>query len=429
MNNFAWVDDLALQLRAQGQPRLAYLIDDVPHKNFRGQHALVEALVPEALALARSLDIPWLEVYFKHWLCSSRADRYHGEIQLGEVVEAYEQAHQDTTQGCPQSVCLTQDLVLTYANVDGPGWVPERLAACDETLARIDPSWGCFGCIVIERARAMGDQGQPREAVLYLQRQRDAATRAGKKVTSHVFSNEVEQWLIAGDAQTALQVLDASEGEVGNSDPRERLCRLLQRCRALAMAGQSQAAWDRLPSFADTDVLDYVPWCRAAAAIARALPERNTPALGQALWTTIEYLHQVGNHRRLIDLVLEQVPLALERKVPWLAAQALAHACHHLPLLRADLGAAAQVEQAAQALASATALPAPCGPAELVAWLDSPEAAAESDEAMLQWLTQACQALPADEALAMRLDSARSHYGRHAQARIYLQAVGARNEL
>ncbi|MGP1683871.1 MAG: hypothetical protein ACTS8S_16255, partial [Giesbergeria sp.] len=138
MDNFAWANALSDQLEEEGQARLAYLIHFIPNQHYENNHALVEALVPEALATARSLDISWLEVYFNHWLCSSRVARHYGEVQLGEVVHSYELAHQEKNQGCPQSVCMTQDLVATYANVDGPGWAVERLAACDEALARIE---------------------------------------------------------------------------------------------------------------------------------------------------------------------------------------------------------------------------------------------------------------------------------------------------
>jgi hypothetical protein len=297
MDNFAWVNELADRLEEQGQQRLAHLIHDLPYQKYLGNHALVEALTPEALAAARSLEIPWLEVYFKHWLCASRIARHQGEQLLGDVVAAYEGAHQDRTQGCPQSVCVTQDLVGTYANVDGPGWAHERLAACDETLSRIDPSWNCFGCLTIERANAMGDLGQRREALAYLKSQRDAQDRAGEEPGTLYVTTEVEQWLSLGEAHKALALLDETEDDSDEDDPEEQAARLMQRCRALAMAGQPGAAWEQLPDFADVEVTAYVHWARAAVAAARALAERNTAALGHALWTVTEHLHTAGSHR------------------------------------------------------------------------------------------------------------------------------------
>ena len=126
-------------------------------------------------------------------------------------------------------------------------------------------------------------------------------------------------------------------------------------------------------------------WCRAAVAAARALPELNTPALGHALWTTIEHLHTVGSHRLLIDLALAQAELAGARQVPWLAAQAVARARHHVPLLREDFGAADKVRRAEQALAAVAPKPAPSAPESLPDWLRSPEAEGLSNETAVSY--------------------------------------------
>ncbi|CAB5721789.1 Uncharacterised protein [Delftia tsuruhatensis] len=423
MDNFAWVNELADRLEEQGQQRLAHLIHDVPYQKYLGNHALVEALTPEALAAARSLEIPWLEVYFKHWLCASRIARHQGEQLLGEVVEAYEGAHQDKTQGCPQSVCVTQDLVGTYANVDGPGWARERLAACDETLSRIDTSWNCFGCLTIERANAMGDLGQRREALAYLRSQRDAQARDGEEPGTLYVTTEVEQWLSLGDAHKALALLDETQEDSDQDDPEEQSTRLLQRCRALAMTGQAQAAWEQLPDFADIEVAAYVHWARAAVAAAGALPELNTPALGHALWVVTEHLHAAGSHRLLIELALAQSGLALARQVPWLAEQALARALEHVPQLREDLGAGASVQQARQVLASASAPALPCAAQELAQWLGSDAADGLASETVIQWLEQVHGQWPQDQAIAMRLAGALAGFGLGALARSRVQAM------
>ena len=423
MDSFAWVNELAEQLEEQGQQRLAYLIHDVPYQQYRGNHSIVEALVPEALAAARSLEIPWLDIYFKHWLNASRIARHHGETQLGEVVSSYESAHQERTHACPQSVCITQDLVATYANVDGPGWSEERLAACDETLARIDPSWSCFGCLSIEKANALHDQGQPREAVIYLKQQRDEQRRAGEETNTLFVATEVDQYLLLGEPETALKLLDDSEEAADDDDRREQATRMFLRTRALAMSGKADEAIELLPEFNDIELEDYLLWCRAALAIARVKPEFNTPQLGHSLWTTIEHLHSVGNHRQLIDMALAQAELALARKVPWLAGHAIALAREHLPMLRMDLGAAAKLDKAAQAMAQASGTDAPCKPEALPEWLSSEAANGLDNEVVIQWLEEAHRALPQDEDVAMTLASALSNFGCHDLARTRLKAM------
>lgn len=412
MDNFAWVNDLSEQLKKQGQARLASLIDEIPYHQYQGNYAMVDALVPEALASSRSLDIPWLEVYFKHWLCSSRILRQHGESHLADVVSTYELAHQEQNLGCPQSVCLTQDLVATYGNVDGPGWAPERLAACDETLARIDTTWDCHTCLSIERINALGDQGQPREALVFLGHQRQAQEAAGKPASQAFLTPEVNQWLALRDPQKALALLDAAqEEEPDNDSPREQIARLLLRVRALAMAGQTQAAQELLPPYAELGPADPVEWCRAALAICTQSPAYNTPVLGHAFWRTLNHVHTAGSHRMLIDLALAQANLALQRGAVWLAEQALALAQQHLPMLRQDLGAAKQLQAAQDTLAQAGVSALPCPAEELLAWLAEPQGQNLSTEMSVQYLSLAHQALPKDEFIAIQLASVLTDFG------------------
>ncbi|HLJ63260.1 MAG TPA: hypothetical protein VKT70_04085, partial [Stellaceae bacterium] len=64
MNSFlGWLDDLQEKLRGDGQERLADLADAIPKANWDDHHDRLEALAPEALALARSAKLPWLEVF------------------------------------------------------------------------------------------------------------------------------------------------------------------------------------------------------------------------------------------------------------------------------------------------------------------------------------------------------------------------------
>ena len=423
MDNYAWVSELAEKLHEQGQERLAHLIHDIPTQKFEGNHALVEALVPEALAASRSLEIPWLDVYFKHWLCASRIERHQGEVLLSEVVSAYESAHQDKTQGCPQSVCVTQDLVGTYANVDGPGWAQERIAACDETLARIDPSWSCHGCISVERATAMADAGQPREALLYLRSQREEQLRAGEEASSFFVLTELEQCLTLNEPQAALKLLDDSEEKSDEDDESEQMSRQLLRCRALAMAGQIDEAVKLLPDFDEVQVEKYLLWTRAAVALARANPEHDTRVLGRGLWTVIEHLHGVGSHRLLIDCALAQVEFSVARGMTWLADLAVTRAREHVPLLREDLGAGAKVQQAAESLKTAKPVDAPCAHEKLADWLESDESDGVDNERVIQWLGAAHKALPQDEDIAIALGRGLSRFGAHDVARSHLHAM------
>src|SRR5262245_32293158 len=156
MDVWSWVFPAQRELERNGHHRLAAIMSRVATATVDGRAHEVEAIVAEGLALARAADAPWIEVFLRHWRLQSRLfhqpDAGYG---LGEAVDLLEFAHGPRTEGCPQSVCATQDLAHAYATLDGPGYAEECLAACDETLARIDRSWPCWSCIGGERCSAL----------------------------------------------------------------------------------------------------------------------------------------------------------------------------------------------------------------------------------------------------------------------------------
>ena len=151
MDIWNWVEKLQGDLRQAGQAQNAHLLNRLADEVSELQIDRVDALLPEARALGKALDNPWVDVYVGHWALRNRVgNRVEGESALGEAVALFERAHREDTLECPQSICVTQDLAACYGNIDGPGWVPERIEVCDETLGRIDPSWACFQCLSCE---------------------------------------------------------------------------------------------------------------------------------------------------------------------------------------------------------------------------------------------------------------------------------------
>ena len=53
MDIWRWVESTKRELRKEGHGRLATLVDDLPNLVCNDQHGRVEAVVPEAVALAR----------------------------------------------------------------------------------------------------------------------------------------------------------------------------------------------------------------------------------------------------------------------------------------------------------------------------------------------------------------------------------------
>jgi hypothetical protein len=212
MNIWAWVHEIKQRLD-RGEPReqrLAELMNELPSAAVDEAHERVDSMVPEAVALARELDEPWVEVFVRHWNLQSRVlhRRQAGE-ELREAVSLLDFASGPLTRGCPQSVCSVQDLAVCYAIRDGPGYVPERLAVARETLDRIDPRWACFDCICGEYFSALIDDERPAQALTFIETQIARAAEHGEfEVGFNTTLNRARAFAALDRAPEALALLD-----------------------------------------------------------------------------------------------------------------------------------------------------------------------------------------------------------------------------
>jgi tetratricopeptide (TPR) repeat protein len=212
MNIWAWVQETKRRLQRGEAPelRLAELMNELPSAAVDEAHERVDSMVPEALALARELDEPWVEVFVRHWNLQSRVlHRRQAGDELREAVSLLDFANGPRTRGCPQSVCAVQDLAVCYAIRDGPGYVPERLAVASETLARIDPGWACFDCISDEYFSALIDDERPAEALAFIDGQLARAAEHGEfEVGFNATLNRARALAALGRAPEGLALLD-----------------------------------------------------------------------------------------------------------------------------------------------------------------------------------------------------------------------------
>ena len=148
MNIWQWVEQTENELIKSGNHCLVEFVNEIFIFCVNEEHAKVDALMPEALALTRQVNHSWLEIYFRHWHLQSRVlNRHEGKSALHEAVSLVEFAHREEAKDCPQTVCVIQDLSACYEKIDGPGFAEERKQVVKETLARINPSWPCFSCL------------------------------------------------------------------------------------------------------------------------------------------------------------------------------------------------------------------------------------------------------------------------------------------
>lgn len=268
-----------------GHVRLARALDELPSLVVDEEHEAVDALVAEALPLARATDNPWLEVFIRHWELQSRVlNREQVKDSLPLAVELLELSSRPETKDCPQSVCATQDLASCYATLDGPGYVSERVAVARETLARIDATWPCFLCISSELVDALLDGADPEAALDEVKQVRASLLeRDQRQACPPLIRPRVDALFALGRFEEALMELEQWD-EPASGSSGEMAIRL-RKVRAHAVLGQLTQAKDLLP---DPESISKTPshysaWIRAAEALVAAGGLTNDADLGAVI--------------------------------------------------------------------------------------------------------------------------------------------------
>ncbi|MFO0559886.1 MAG: hypothetical protein U0269_17840 [Polyangiales bacterium] len=421
MDIWSWVRARRKELLAEGNSRLAELLYALPDHVVDLRHHQVDALVPEAIALSRARKDPWLELFFRHWDLQSRVlTRMHGESALSSAVDLVDFAHRPETEGCPQSVCTIQDLAACYGIVDGPGWAPERIEVTHETLARIDPTWGCFDCISAEHADALRDGGRLEEAEAFLQRQIAAKLAKDPNDELDRFCGMTRVSILSdlGRNDEALALVERQLA--GREDSVNRtLLRRAHKARVLARMGRADEAVKALPTLAEfVDAIDgYDLWSDAALLLVRAGALANDSALGFSIGTMVSRLDKNGAVRSTLHVAERHLELSVARGAVWSARRSLATMERCLPRLRKELDALDRVQKARALLAQR----------EGSLSIELPESA----DALLASLGDATEARDADRDLPV-LEAARAKWPEHEPLLLSLSsalyAAGARED-
>lgn len=337
MNIWEWLDDAIEQLLDAGNTRLAVLLMEIPTATCDDNHAAVDAMVPEALALARASDNPWLEVFIRHWHLQSRVlHRHQVDGCLKEAVSLYELAHRPENAKCPQSVCTVQDLAATYGDLDGPGYAAERIEVSRENLAKIDPRWPCFDCISGELAEALHDAGRDDEVLELVETQRKAMIAAGSfDNTGNLPRARAEALIALGRFDEALEQLDAYDPEAGGEHA--VLHKRIIEAQALFGAGRVDAGRDVFPSVdavIDTPGL-YDGWLDAHEALCARDASANAWHTGEVIRTMGRRLAGNGARYLAARFACSGAELALQRGAREVARLLVDEARAQIPELRA----------------------------------------------------------------------------------------------
>ncbi|WP_405018222.1 hypothetical protein OHV05_15670 [Kitasatospora sp. NBC_00070] len=365
---WAWVHDSHGRLLESGQHRLATALAEIAGHAVEGRNEQLDAVFPEALASARALDLPWVEVFLRHWRLQNLLNKRHqGEVALAEAVSLLEFAHRPETESCPQSVCAVQDFTICHANIDGPGYVTERLAVLEETLARVEPARACFDCLSREYADTLEDDDRAEAALVHLDQAQARILAAGEQVSLAFGHSRASALHRLGRYQDALDAYDAAEGgflagrRQLDQDDRRKLA--VGRALMLASLGRAEAALEQLPTPGEAENFADIRyrWACAVAALVEADAHPNDAELGARLAHWVGYLEAAGSHRPCLDLLLVAGRLAVRRGAREVARTLAATGERMLGLLRRTDGVADRVaglRAAADAL-SVAELPVP----------------------------------------------------------------------
>lgn len=374
MDIWRWVSDLQDNLVKQGHARLAELLYELPGHVVDHRHDAVDATVPEALALAKSLENPWLEVFIRHWDMQSRVlQRGEAKSSLPDAVELLDFANQASTRDCPQSVCVTQDLTSCYAQADGPAYVTERIAAAEETLQRIGPTWPCFTCISDEKADALVDAGRYEEALAFIAEQRRALEAVGELGSGDFRGHRVQALMMLRRLDEAWDINERAEHPEAGENFVFR--KQIDRARLLAARGQGQAALEALPELdriADSPAL-FERYAEARVGALRAGADGADTSLDTLLARMARRLEKQGCLRSALQICGQRVEAAVLQGTARSAARGLAQAERIAATLVKPLDAPEQLAAWGQA---AQAVPAP----PPITLPDSPEALLEEDD-------------------------------------------------
>lgn len=356
MDIWNWVYTLKTELRAAGHGQAVDVLDRMLRHTYSVEVTQAQALLPELKAHAKAIGNPWLEVFIGHWEMRNRiGSLLEGDAALAQVVALFERANREDAQQCPQSVCVTQDLVGCYANVDGAGWVQERIAVCDEALQRVEPQRACFSCISYEKADALLDDGRPEEALAFLEQQQGRILAAGKSIYGALHEIHMAVLLRLNRPEQAWAVLlEWEAGLEGYEWPTQRQSRLMFKAQVLARLQRDEEAWALLLAEDELIPRYRMFWLLAFEELLQRAPQRNNQMLADRLEQLIGQHHRYGAHRRVIQVAAISIPLALQRQDLVQARQHLALAHTHVGQLRRDCGAQALLASLASQIEAAS---------------------------------------------------------------------------
>lgn len=349
MNIWRWVIEAEYELNRSGHSALANYMKQLPSDAVDGRHEQLDLYINEAIAMARQLNLGWVELFLRHWhLHSQIGHRARPKAMLKEAIALLEFSAREEQRDCPQGVCAVQDLAMCYGCFDGPGYVEERIAVCEETLARIDPTWPCYSCIATEQGKALVDGKRYQECLDFLDRIDQEMMAQGESKDQHLLLIRALVRALLGDSDSARGIAKAVK--IGAAGETFALEKRLNQAKIELLAGEIDVAYQQLPSLKE---MIKVPieldlWGEVMLGYLQARPEQINDEKEQQLLEVVNDMEERGAYRHAFDLLTGLVELSRQPHSQLQRESLLEAMVRIQPSLRRDLGAAEQIARLQQ---------------------------------------------------------------------------------
>lgn len=122
------------------------------------------ALLKQGRDLAEELGDAWMLAFFDHWTIQALFSKGDYAQALDLAVRATVEARSPQVDGCPQRVCLHEDLIKIYLTIDPVGNAPRVAGALTYMEQQIAPDYECRFCLKSKQIGFALDMDQPAKA-------------------------------------------------------------------------------------------------------------------------------------------------------------------------------------------------------------------------------------------------------------------------
>lgn len=345
MDIWAWTYTKRQELIDAGHHRLAYLMDDLPSYVCSDDHQRVDAIYPEALALARSLGDSWCELFIRHWYLQSQVlNRNNSKGMLEEAIDLLDFSHQPENKDCPQRVCTVQDLANCYGISDNLGYANERIQVSLETLNSINGSWPCYECVAGELVDALVDKGDAEEVQKHLTIIKQELNKHNKTLSGDLSLSFIDALIHQGKYAEAKQQAAKARCDGGGERFEKNKDIILAKCHCLLE--EWEAAINVCPAF--DSIVDTPAYFDDWSEVQFLLMQNEELEFTQATVHQFNKIAHVnannGAIRYSISILKRLAELSITKKYFFAAQNAIEKISLLIPQLAQDLGAS-QIER------------------------------------------------------------------------------------